>query len=122
MDGKETDLGEAEAIARDARRRAAAARAQERVAQRMREAGERLGSAAERLGELADERLTDGPLERAGRVAHSVAGSLDSVAGYLREGDVETVRRDVERRVRERPLQSLLLGVAAGWLVGKILR
>lgn len=100
----------------------AAARAQERIALRMRQAAERLGSAAERIEEIADERLTDGPLERAGRLAHSVAGSMDSVAGYLREGDVERVRRDLERRVRERPLQSLLLGVAAGWVAGKILR
>ena len=103
---------------------AAASRAQERLEQRMRDAGARLGEAAERLEEIADERLggLGGPGERAGRAVHRVAGSIDSMAGYLREGDLETVRRDLERRVRERPLQSLLLGVAGGWLLGKILR
>ena len=43
-------------------------------------------------------------------------------ADYLRGSDADDLRRDVETRVREKPLQSVLVAVAAGWLVGKIVR
>ena len=96
----------------------------ERIHQGMRDMADQLQMAAERLDELADERLADapGPLARAGEVARGVADRMDSVAEYLRNNEVEDVRRGLERRVREKPFQSILVAVAAGWLVGKVLR
>ena len=96
----------------------------ERIHEGMRQLADQLQVAAEHLDELAEERLADapGPLGRAGEVARGVAERLDSVAEYLRNNEVEDVRRGVQRQVREKPLQSILVAVAAGWLVGKILR
>ena len=90
----------------------------------MRDVADQLEAAAERLDELAGERLADGegPLGRAGEVARGVAERMDSMAEYLRSNEVDDVRRDVQRQVREKPLQSILVAVAAGWLVGKVLR
>ena len=59
---------------------------------------------------------------RAGDMAHGLADGMESAAGYLRSNDVEQLRGDLRRQMRERPLQTLLIGVAAGWVVGKILR
>lgn len=90
-------------------------------------AASRLENAARRMDEMAD-RQTAGAAGRggmqanAGKFAHGAADRMEEVAGYLRENDVRAVQRDLERQVRERPLQTLLIGVAAGWVAGKILR
>lgn len=98
--------------------------ARQKVNQGMGQAADRLDQAAQRLDQMADERTAGatGPKARAGSMAHSLADSIESVAGYLRSNDVDGLQRDLERQVRERPVQTLLIGVAAGWLVGKILR
>jgi hypothetical protein len=99
-------------------------RAQQRINRGMRDAADRLESAAGRLEQAIGQRsgAASGPMARAGELGQSVAGGMGSVAGYLRGNDVDSVREELERRIRDRPLQSLLIGVAAGWLVGKILR
>ena len=105
-------------------RRRAPSGPRERITEGMREIADQIEMAAERLEELADERFSeaDGPLARAGDVARGVAGRMDSVARYLRSHDVDGVRRSLERQVREKPVQSILVAVGAGWLAGKILR
>lgn len=102
----------------------AASKLEERVNDGMKQAAGHVETAAEQLGRIADERLGGGSgiKGRAGEVAHGTADTLNSVAGYLRDNDFENLRRDLERQMRERPLQTLLIGVAAGWVVGKILR
>ncbi|MDQ3557454.1 MAG: hypothetical protein M3409_11865, partial [Gemmatimonadota bacterium] len=57
-----------------------------------------------------------------GSIANGAAGAMESTARYLRDNDVEALRQDLEGQVKENPLQTLLIGVAAGWIVGKILR
>ena len=106
------------------RRRRAAHGPRERINQGMRDIADQIQLAAERLDELAEDRLTDapGPLGRAGDVARGVAERMDSVADYLRNNEVEDVRDGLVRQVRAKPLQSVLVAVAAGWLAGKILR
>lgn len=91
-----------------------------RVNQGMQQAAERLETVAKRIDDLADQRL--GSAGRAGDVAHGVADNMESLAGYLRESDLQTLQRDLERQVRERPMQTLLVAVAVGWIAGKILR
>lgn len=83
-----------------------------------------LETAARRLDEMAGRRTegASGTTARAGAYAHTAAEGMQGVANYLRDNDVRGLQGDLEKQVRERPLQSLLVAVAAGWLVGKILR
>lgn len=86
-----------------------------------------LENAARRVDEMADRQSSraasrSGMQASAGKFAHGAADRMEEMVGYLRENDVRAVQRDVERQVRERPLQTLLIGVAAGWMAGKILR
>lgn len=101
-----------------------ASQAGERVNQKMNQAADTLDQAAQRLDDLADRQTqgATGPKARAGEMAHTAADTMESVANYLRSNDVQGLRRDMERQLNERPLQTLLVAVAAGWLAGKILR
>lgn len=98
--------------------------AQERVNQGMKQAAGGLENAAQRLDSAIDSRMGDatGRMGQVSDLGHSFADTMESVAGYLRNNDVDSLRRDLERQMREKPLQTLLVGVAAGWLAGKILR
>jgi hypothetical protein len=87
-----------------------------------REFGDRLESRVNWTLEAAADRLESAAAARAGGMAHSVAGVMESTAEFLRTNDVESLREELRRRMRERPLQTLLIGVAAGWVMGKILR
>lgn len=84
---------------------------------------DRLEETAERLALLAEDRLHDsGPRARAGEAAQSAARWIDDLALYLRDRDAQGLREDLEHQVRERPVPTLLLAVAAGWIVGRIMR
>lgn len=100
-----------------------AGRAEERINEGMKRTADQLDNVARRIDSTADQRLSgSGAAGRAGELAHGVADTLESVSGYLRSNDMNSLQKDLERQVRERPLQTLLIGVAAGWMVGKILR
>lgn len=60
--------------------------------------------------------------ERMDNVANSVAGGMENSARWLREHDLEGVRTDVERQVRENPARSLLIALGVGYIVGKAFR
>jgi hypothetical protein len=92
--------------------------------ERMRRTADQLDSAADQVDRFATERTRGetGVKAQAGSMAHSLADMMESAAGYLRDNDVESLRENLGRQMRERPLQTLLVGVAAGWVVGKILR
>lgn len=99
-------------------------RVEDSVNQQMHRTAEQLDTAAEQIDRFADERTRGamGVRAQAGSMAHSMADMMESAASYLRHNDVESLRSDLGRQMRERPLQTLLVGVAAGWVVGKILR
>lgn len=99
-------------------------RAETKINEGMQQAADHIEDAAERIDRLADERLGDasGARAKAGEMAHSTADTLESVASYLRENDAQELRADLERQVRAKPMQTLMIGVAAGWMAGKILR
>jgi ElaB/YqjD/DUF883 family membrane-anchored ribosome-binding protein len=86
----------------------------DRAAERLEEAGETLhqkaGRYADRVGEGVE------------RPLHRTADSLEDAADNLRGMDLEDVREIIETRVREHPVQSLVLALALGWVAGKILR
>ena len=85
---------------------------------------DQLEDMAARVDHLADERLHAlGPrVEKAAGAAESAAGWLHGAADYLRSSEMSDLRQDLERQVREKPLQSLVLAAGSGWLLGKIIR
>lgn len=101
-----------------------AARAETRINEGLQQAADRLEDAAERLDRLAGENMAEasGMRGRAGGVAHDVADTIESVARYLRDHDARGLQSDLERQVRQQPVQMLLVGIATGWVAGKILR
>jgi hypothetical protein len=99
-------------------------KAEGKVQAGMRAAANRIEDAAHRLDSFADERTegASGRMAQAGDVAHDVANTMESVAQYLRDSDIRGLKSDLEGQIREKPLQMLLIGVASGWLAGKLLR
>lgn len=87
-------------------------------------AANRLEGAANRLDEMADRQTAGatGARAKAGEMAHRTADTLESTARYLRTNDLRELQHDLERMTREKPVQTLLVAVAAGWVLGKILR
>ena len=56
------------------------------------------------------------------QVADKVAGGMQSTANWVRNADLESVKGDVERQVKEHPARSLLVAVGLGYLLGKAFR
>jgi ElaB/YqjD/DUF883 family membrane-anchored ribosome-binding protein len=58
----------------------------------------------------------------AGSSAAMVADKLDAASTYLRDKDSAQLIADLERVVRQKPTQSLLVAAGVGFLLSKILR
>lgn len=84
------------------------------------EIADHLEDAAERLDHFAASQL--GAFGGAERAATSATAAIEDLAGYLRSSDLRSIRDDLSRRVQDRPIQTLLVAVGAGWMVGKVLR
>ena len=74
-------------------------------------------SAASKLREQAAG--TDGMTAQAGT---KVADGMEKTAGYLREHDTTEMLDDVEKYVKDHPMQAVAGAVIGGFLVGRILR
>ena len=86
-------------------------------------AADGLSAAAERIDRMATRQEQDGGAgAKAAGAAHRLAGGLDATAGFLRSPDTDQLRTDFERSVRAKPLQSVLITLAAGFVVGRLLR
>lgn len=86
-------------------------------------AADGLSAAAERIDRLATrQELDGGPGGKAAEAVHRFAGGLDATAGFLREPDAEQLRSDFEYGVRAKPLQAVLITLAAGFVVGRLIR
>jgi rubrerythrin len=86
-------------------------------------AADGLDRAASKLDQLADRQgASGGAKARAAGAAHGVADGIESTAEYLRSGDSEALRRDVEQQVRTSPAQTLLAAFGVGFVIGRILR
>ena len=48
--------------------------------------------------------------------------TLDRSGEYLQTADLQMVRSDLERVIREHPIESLLVGVGVGYLVARATR
>lgn len=84
-------------------------------------AADQLEDLAERLESVAALGETRGAAGLAS-VARKSSAVLGDSATYLRSTDIREMRGDLEAQVRTSPLKTLLIAVAAGWVVGKIVR
>ena len=94
----------------------------ERADEVLDQAADHLESAALKLDKLGDRVPQRGVAARAGSLAHDAADALESLAGFLRDNDVEKFQHDLGRMVSTRPLTTVVLAVGAGWIVGRVLR
>jgi hypothetical protein len=60
--------------------------------------------------------------DKIAQVADKVAGGMQSTANWVRNADLETVKGDIERQVKEHPARSLVVAVGLGYLLGKAFR
>jgi ElaB/YqjD/DUF883 family membrane-anchored ribosome-binding protein len=88
----------------------------------MDDAADQLEDVAERIDSLADRVPNKGLGAKAQGVASGAADTLESVARFLRDNDVNTLQRDLGRIVSDHPLQALVAAVGAGFIVGKLIR
>lgn len=95
---------------------------QERADNLMDQAADQLENVAEKVDSVAGLIPKKGLGERANTYGHTAADTLDSVANFLRDNDVNTLQRELGGLVATRPLSMLLLAVGAGFVAGKALR
>lgn len=60
--------------------------------------------------------------EKTTQAAQTAAEKLQTASGYLREHEVSDMMTDVEQLVRSHPTQSLVVALAAGFLLGRALK
>ena len=90
--------------------------AQERVEAGKDTAAEGLQSVAEKVREKAG---GDGMTAQAGT---KVADTMEKTAGYLREHETGEIMEDIERYVRDHPMQAVAGAVIGGFIIGRMLR
>ncbi len=95
---------------------------QERADTLMDQAAEQLETVAEKVDSMAGLIPKKGIGERANSYGHTAADTLESIARYLRDNDVNSLQREMGGLVGTRPLTMLLLAVGAGFVAGKMLR
>lgn len=93
------------------------AKAQERADEGMDKAAGGLEQGADKLREKAQER---GGM--AGDAGVRVADSMEKTATYLRDHDSAELLDDIEKYVREHPVQAVAGAVIGGFVIGRILR
>jgi len=76
----------------------------------------------EQMSTLAQTVREKAPEGKAGEVASKAADALDRGGEYLQAADLQMVRSDLERVIREHPIESLLVGVGVGYLVARATR
>ena len=60
--------------------------------------------------------------DKMSQLTDKVAGGMQSTADWVRNADMESVKGDIERQVKEHPARSLLVAVGLGYLLGKAFR
>jgi hypothetical protein len=62
------------------------------------------------------------PEGKAGEVAVKAADVLDRSGEYLQAANLQMVRSDLERVIREHPIESLLVGMGIGYMLARATR
>ncbi|NTU85997.1 MAG: hypothetical protein HGA45_42840 [Chloroflexales bacterium] len=104
----------------------AAAQADElkgRAAEAGQQAAERIDSAMSATGEgmrnLAQTLRQNTPGGQTGEVAQTAARALERSGAYLERADPQMVRSDLEQIIRDHPIETLVIGLGIGFLLGK---
>ncbi len=63
-----------------------------------------------------------GTVSETQRYVGGIVQSVEQFAKYLGQSDFHTIRRDAERRIQERPVAAVLVGIGIGIVVGKLLK
>jgi ElaB/YqjD/DUF883 family membrane-anchored ribosome-binding protein len=82
-------------------------------------AAERLDRVASTLHEKAGS-VPGG--QKASRVAHGIAGGMESTASYIREHDFKEMGDDLVQVCRRHPAKALLSALVAGFVLGRVAR
>jgi ElaB/YqjD/DUF883 family membrane-anchored ribosome-binding protein len=85
------------------------------------ESGRESGAGAlDRAASSLEDRAGDGGI--ASMAAEHTAEGMHAAAGYLREHETREIWDDVERYVRDHPVQAVAAAVVTGIVVGRVLR
>ena len=87
------------------------------VGQKTEEASASVGGNLRSLGNTVRERGPEGGM--AGNASSAVADTLESSGRYLQEEGLKDMADDVSSLIRRYPIPALVIGVAAGYLVGR---
>lgn len=71
------------------------------------------------LAQTVRERAPEG---RMGDVASTAADAIERSGQYLQQADLQSIRGDLERIIRDRPIESLLVGLGVGYLLARSMR
>jgi vacuolar-type H+-ATPase subunit H len=94
----------------------ASATAADKVDEAMTATGTQMHTLAQTVREKA-------PVEgKVGEVASTAADALDRGGRYLQDADLQVVRSDLERAIREHPVEALLVGLGVGYLLARATR
>ena len=77
---------------------------------------------AQYAGATADGSVGVAHHDKMSQLTDKVAGGMQSTADWVRNADLESVKGDVERQVKDHPARSLLVAVGLGYLLGKAFR
>lgn len=88
------------------------------VSQKTDDAGAAVGSGLRSLGQSVRDRGPEGGI--AGDASSAVADGLENSGRYIQEEKLKDIAEDVTNLIRRNPIPALLIGVAAGYLVGRI--
>jgi hypothetical protein len=83
---------------------------------------QRAHGGAQYAGATGDGGVTVAENDKIAQVADKVAGGMQSTANWVRNADLESVKGDIERQVKEHPARSLIVAVGLGYLLGKAFR
>lgn len=79
-------------------------------------------ASGERLSNLSQTMRERAPAGKAGEAAHRGADALEQSGSYLQRSNPDDVRLDMEGLIRKNPLESLLVGMGAGFLLAQMTR
>lgn len=77
------------------------------------------GSQMSNLAQTVRERAPEGQL---GEVAHKAAHMLERGGEHLKRSNPEMMRNDVERVIRDHPLEAVAIGLGIGFLLRKSMK
>lgn len=84
---------------------------------------DKAADAAQGLADTLRDKATTLPGgERTTDLAYQAASGLERGADYLRDKDVDAMRGDLEDLIRRYPTQSVIVGLAAGFLLARAFR